>query len=95
MKLFSCMLVLFMVMMVGNNSYACEWVRARPIQTVVVYAYPPSVYNVYPVYIAPQPQPVVTYETVLVPVVQQGVQWVWPNYYQVQPVYIRPTLIRY
>jgi hypothetical protein len=89
MKLFSSILVLFMIMIVGDKSYGCEWARACSVQPVQQIVYP--IYYVP----APQPQPVVTYQTVLIPVVQQRVEWVWPNYYPIQPIYIRPTIIRY
>lgn len=81
---------LFMAMMVGNSSYACDWIRARPI--VILPQPQPQVVN----YTVVQPQPVVTYQTVWIPVVEQRVQWVWPNYYTVQPVqYVIPAVVRY
>lgn len=93
-----CLVVLIMIMLVGDKSYACDWIRLRypptvvmepvvqPVPVVWQYATVPTV-----VY-----QPVVVHQPVLVlmvPVVEQRVVWGWPNYY-VAPV-IRPTYIRY
>lgn len=79
-----------------SNVMACDWIRYKQSYPVVSSVVPYT-------YVVPAPQPstvyvpVVVYQPVAiqpVPVVEQRVVWVWPNYYQ-YPIYTRPTLIRY
>lgn len=95
-------LLLIMLMSVGSESYACEWVRSRLVHQPVVYQVPVAAAYAGPIY-----NPPVVYEPVVVPIqvwvpvvpvvpVVERRWWGWPNYYAVPNYgYIRPTYIRY